>query len=135
MSDSGGGGIQQASEMVTQTAREVAADVKDAVGEMVEQGVQSVTGGQPLDPQQVQQKEQERQKNLVETRRRIEWLKQVAQEQKQVAQENKQKEMQRLQAQQQEEQVEEMKEVQKKKAPANPLDMVGKPEKKGGVGG
>lgn len=135
MSDSGGSNIQQASEEVAQTAREVVSDVKDAVGEMVEQGVQSVIGNQ-LTPQQIQQKEADRQKQLLQTRRKIEWLKQLAQEQKMVQQENKQKEMQRLQEEKQEEQVKEVKEEQKKSAPVNPaLAMAGRPEKKGGVGG
>lgn len=135
MADSVMGGIGQISEEVGEAVKEVAADVKDAIGEMVEQGVQS-TVGSPLTPQQVQQKQQEDQKNLTETRRKISWLTNVDEEQRRVQQENKQKEAQRLQNQQQEKQVTDAKIEEKKKQPENPaLAFIGRPEKKGGVGG
>ena len=92
------------------TVVEVAKDVKDAVGEMIEQGVQSVAGS-TLTPQQVQQKQQDEQKQLTEARRKIAWYSKTDQEQKQVIQANKQKESQRLQNQQQEK-VEEVQQVQ-----------------------
>lgn len=99
MNDSGSGGNQFASEMKS-TVTEVAKDVKDAVGEMIEEGVQSAVGSQ-LTPQQLQQKQLEDQRELAEARRKIEFLKRIDQEQKTVRQANKQKEMQRLQNQQQ----------------------------------
>jgi len=124
---------------MVQTAGEVVRDVKDAVGEAIEQGVQSVTSPN-LTPQQLQQKQQEnqkkeldRQKQLVYTRK---WLQDVAQAQEKVRMENKQKEQQRLQNQQQEKQVTEMKKEEKKKQPVNPaLAYAGKVEIKRGVGG
>lgn len=109
----GGSGIQQVTEEIAQTAGGVIEDVKDSVGEAIEQGVQSVVGTQ-ITPQQIQpalptqrgeQKQQQDQKDLSEARRKIAFYQNVGQEQKQVIQENKQKEMDRLQGQQQEEQV------------------------------
>ncbi len=116
MSDSGSGGGQLASEL-GETVKEVASEVKDAVGEMIEQGVQSVAGP-TLTAQQVQQKQQEDQKHLVETRRKIAWYGKTDQEQKQVRQTNAQKEQQRLQSQQQEK-VEKVQIVQVKQAKEN----------------
>lgn len=134
MADSGSG-ISQATEEVVQAAGEVAKDVKDSTGQMVEQGVQSIVGTQ-LTPQQIQQKQQEDQKNLAETRGKIEWLKKLDQEQKMIIEQNKQKEAQRLQNQKEEKQVTEMKKEEKKKQPVNPaVAYAGKVEFKRGVGG
>jgi len=90
-------------------ALEVAREVKDAVGEAIEQGVQSVAGSQPtpqsFDPaqdRQIQQKQLEDQKELHRVRK---WFKDLEQQTAQVRQANQQKEQQRLQAQQQEKQV------------------------------
>lgn len=115
---------------------EVAKDIKDAVGEMIEQGVQSVAGPR-LTPQQIQQKQLQDQKDLAKVRRNIEWLKRVDEEQKRVREQNKQKEIQRLQTQQQAEQVIEFKKEEKKKQPiVNPaLRWAGKFERKGSIGG
>ena len=63
MSDSGGGGKQFTDEIKSE-AVDVAKEVTDQVGQMVEQGVQSITGTQ-LTPQQIQQKEQDRQEKLL----------------------------------------------------------------------
>lgn len=136
MADSVMGGMGQITGEVGETVKEVAVDVKDAVGEAIEQGVKSVVGT-PLTPQQIQQKQQEDQKKLAETRRKIDWLKNVDQEQRRVQQENKQKEAQRLQNQNQEEKVKEIKLEQKKQQKKTPpgLEFAGKMEKKGGVGG
>ena len=137
MSDSGGG-IQQASEEVVQTAGEVAQEVKDAVGESIEQGVQSVVGPK-LTPQQIQQQQIEKQQKEAEDNKQISYvrnfLKTVDQEQKAVIEQNKQKEAQRLQNQQQEEQASEAKEEQKKQSVNPALANIGKVEIKGGVGG
>lgn len=93
-----GGGTGQFGDEVKQAVAEVAKDVKDSVGEMIEQGVQSVAGP-TLTPQQIQQKQLADQKKLAETRRQIAFLKKIDEEQKQVRAVNKQKESQRLQAQ------------------------------------
>lgn len=113
------------------------APVKDAVGQALEQGVQSVIGSQltpqPFDSAQGKQKKQEDQKQLAYTRK---WLGDLQRAQEKVRAENKQKEEQRLQQQQQEKQVTEMKKEEKKKKPVNPaIAYAGKAEFKRGVGG
>ncbi|MCL4365763.1 hypothetical protein M1437_00875 [Patescibacteria group bacterium] len=131
--------IGKFSDEIQETTGEIAQDAKDSVGEMIEQGMQSVTGSQ-LTPQQIQQKQQEdqkkemdRQKQLIYTRN---WLKGVETAQAKVRMENKQKEQQRLQAEEQEQQVTEMKKEEKKKQPVNPaIAYAGKAEFKRGVGG
>ncbi|MDD5416121.1 MAG: hypothetical protein PHE48_03920 [Candidatus Daviesbacteria bacterium] len=131
----GGNAIKQFGGEVAQAAGEVAKDVKDSVGEALEQGVQSVVGTQ-LTPQQIQQKQLEDQKKLTEARRKIAFYQKIDQEQKAVRQQNKQKEMQKLQTQQQEKQVIEIKKEQKKNQPINPATFyAGKAEFKRGVGG
>lgn len=125
--------IGQFKDEVEQTASEVAQDVKDSVGQMIEQGVQSVIGTN-LTPQQIQQKQQEEQKQIAEARRKIAFYQKTAQEQQIVRQENKQKEQQGLQNKQQEEQVLKIKKEEKKTV--NPaLAYTGKIEIKRGVGG
>lgn len=134
MADSGGA-VKQFSEEITQTTGEITKDVKDSLGQAIEQGAQSIVGTQ-LTPQQLQQRQQEDQKNLAETRRKIEWLKKLDQEQKMVREQNKQKETQRFQSQKEEKQVTEMKKEEKKKQPVNPaIAYAGKVEFKRGVGG
>lgn len=102
--------VKQFSQEVAQVTSEVVRDVKDAVGEMIEQGVQSAVG-QQLTPYQIQQKQLEEQKQLQEARRKIAFLKRIDQEQKTVREANKQKETQRLQAQQQNQTVKEQQAV------------------------
>lgn len=115
-----------------QVSSEIVNKVKDQVGQVIESGVQSVTGSQ-LDPQQVQKKKNEDAKQLAYTRK---WLSDLKMAQQKVAAKNKQKEEQRLQAQKQEEQVVEMKKEEKKKQPINPaIAYAGKVEFKRGVGG
>lgn len=133
------GGIGQITEEVGETVKEVASDVKDAVGEMVEQGIQS-TAGSTLTPQQLQQKQAEDQKKEMDRQKQLaytrDWLRNLQAEQQKVSMEAKQKEQQRLQAQKQEEQVTEMKKEEKKKQPVNPaVAYAGKAEFKRGVGG
>lgn len=130
--------IGKFSDEVEQTAGEIAKDVKDSVGEMIEQGVQSVAGT-PLTPQQIQQKQIEEQKKEAGRQRQLsytrKWLKDLELAQQKVQMENKQKEQQRLQSQKQEEQVAEIKKEEKKK-PVNPaIAYAGKAEFKRGVGG
>lgn len=107
----GKGVIGQFTEETGEVLKEVVNDVKDSVGEALEQGFQSVAGTQ-LTPQQIQQKQAEDQKEIAENRRKIAFYQQTAQEQQQVRQQNQQKEQQRLQAQQQETQQEEIEEIQ-----------------------
>lgn len=114
MSDSGSGGGQFAGEIKTAVA-EVAKDVKDAVGEMIEAGVQSVAGS-PLTPQQIQQKQQEDVKQLAEARRKLAFYQKTDAEQKKIIAENKQKEAQRIQAQQQEMQAKKAQKAQMQQA-------------------
>ncbi|MBI2334770.1 hypothetical protein HYU96_03115 [Candidatus Daviesbacteria bacterium] len=103
--------IGQFKDEVEQTSGEVVQDVKDQVGEAIEQGVQSVVGSQ-LTPQQLQEQEIQRQKQLSYTRK---WLGDLQRAQEKVRAETKQKEQQRLQAQKEEKQVSEMKKEEKKK--------------------
>lgn len=103
--------IGQFRDEIEEASGEVAEDVKDSVGQVLEQGVQSVIGSR-LTPQQQQQKQQEDQKQLAYTRK---WLGDLQRAEEKVRAENKQKEEQRLKAQQEEKQVAEMKKEQKKK--------------------
>lgn len=113
------GGIKQATQELAQTVKAVAGEAVDAVGEMIEQGVQSVVGTQ-LTPQQIQQQQLEDQKKIAEKRREIEFLKAVDQDQKVVRQKNAQNEADRLKSQQQEEQTEIVQEVQSQQASGKP---------------
>lgn len=127
--------IGQFRDEVQETTGEVAQDVKDSVGQMIEQGVQSVAGKQ-ITPQQTQQKKADEQKRLMWARKVIDYYKNTEGAVKKVREEKQQKEQQRLQAQKQEEQVEEQKKEEKKKQPINPsLAYTGKPEIKRGIGG
>lgn len=103
MSDSGGGAPSQFAGEVKQVAQEVVEDVKDQVGEAIEQGVKSITG-QQLTPQQIQQKEEERQKELAETRWKIEQFKKTEQGVQQVRDQREQQEDQRKQQEDQQKQ-------------------------------
>lgn len=119
------GGIKQITEEMEQTGREVVKDVKDAVGEMIEQAVQTTTTPQPT-PQQIQQKQLEDQKKLTETRRVLKWHQDLAQAQKKVREEAKKKEMQRLQQtenKKQEEKIKFFEQKQKKQTILAPTPM------------
>lgn len=112
-------GVKQFTGEVKQAVSEVAADIKDSVGEALEQGAQS-TFGTPPSPQQVQQKQMEDQKKIAEARRKIAFYQQTAQEQQIVRQENKQKETERQQSEQQEAQEEKIEKIQTVQAPKKP---------------
>ena len=116
-----GGGVKQFTDEIEQATNEVAKDVKDAVGQTIEQGVQSVAGTQ-LTPQQIQQKELDRQKGLLETRRKIKWYQDIEASQKAVSEKEKQELLQRQQLEEQEKQKKKMEEAQKKQV----IPMVGK---------
>lgn len=96
------GAIGQFTDEIEQTASEVASDVKDSFGEMVEQGVQAITGGPQLTPQQIQQKQVQDQAALAEVRRKIKFRDDLKVDVSREAQLSKEKETQRLQSQQQE---------------------------------
>lgn len=117
-----GSGLKQVAEETVEVVQEVAKEVKDELGQALEQGAQSVVGTQ-LTPQQIQQKELERQKELAETRRKIKWYQDIETAQKDVGQKEKQKQLLRQQAQEQEEQKEKMEEAKRKQLipePAKP---------------
>ncbi|MBI2039780.1 hypothetical protein HYT18_01785 [Candidatus Microgenomates bacterium] len=133
MADSGGTVKQFTDEMET-AVRDVTRDVKDSVGQAIEQGVQSVAGTQ-LTPQQLQQKELERQKQLAETRRKLNWWNDLREDQRRVREQEKQKQLQRQQQEQQEKQKEEIVIIQKKKELPIAIKAMGKAELKRGVGG
>ena len=111
--------VRQFKDEIVETTGEIAKDVKDSVGEALEQGVQSVVGTQ-LTPQQIQQKQIEDQKNIAEARRKIAFYQQTEQAQKMVRQQNKQKEIQRIQPQQQEEQEKKMEKIQAQQTTKKP---------------
>ncbi len=71
MADSGNA-IGQFTDEVEQATSEMAEDVKDSVGEMIEQGVQT-TFGPKLTPQQIQQKQAEDQKRMTKVRSDLKW--------------------------------------------------------------
>lgn len=120
MADSGSG-VKQFTEEMGQAASEVTKDVRDNVGQMIEQGVQSIAGKQ-LTPQQLQQKELERQKKLAETRKRLKWFQDIEAAQRKVREQEKQKQLQRQQVEEQEKQKKKMEEAQRKQ----PIPQVGK---------
>lgn len=109
----GGSGMKQFTGEMGQVAAEVAKDVKDEVGQMIEQGVQSVVGKQ-LTPQQVQQKQQDEQKQLAEARRKIKWYQDLTAAQKRVHEQEKQKQQQNQQAEQQQAENKKVEEAQRK---------------------
>lgn len=108
---------------IAQAAGEVAKDVKDSVGQAIEQGVQSVTGTQ-LTPQQIQQKQLEDQKKIAETRRTIKWYEDIATSQKAVREKEQQKQMQGKQEEIQQQQAKKTQEIQQKQ----PIPQPGRPE-------
>lgn len=114
-----------------QGVKEVASDVKDAVGEAIEQNAQTAVGP-VLTPAQTQQKQLDDQKEESELRRQLDFHKQTEADLKKVQQENKQKEDVRLQAQQQEEQQKQVKKLEEKKAvppkPGQPIDSIEREE-------
>ncbi|MBU1031908.1 hypothetical protein KKE03_03245, partial [Patescibacteria group bacterium] len=94
-----------------QTTGEVVQDVKDSAGEAIEQGVQSGPT-----PQQIQQKQTQDQKDMVEARRKIAFYNKTDQEQKIVRQQEKQKLTQKQQIEAQEKQAKKAKEAAQKQS-------------------
>ncbi|MFH1535526.1 MAG: hypothetical protein ABIC96_00420, partial [Patescibacteria group bacterium] len=98
-----------------QTTGEVVQDVKDSAGEAIEQGVQSGPT-----PQQIQQKQTQDQKDMVEARRKIAFYNKTDQEQKIVRQQEKQKLTQKQQIEAQEKQAKKAKEAAQKQSIPQP---------------
>lgn len=119
-----GGGVKQISEEMEQAATDVAKDVKDEVGQMIEQGVQSVAGSkltlQSFDSAQDKQKQIEEQKKLAQARKTIKWYQDIAAAQKKVRDEETQKKLQKQQQEEQEQQKNKLEEEQKKKVIISP---------------
>ena len=113
MADSGSG-IGQFKDEMEQATAETVENVKDSVGQAIEQGVQSVVGPK-LTPQQIQQKQQEEQKKLLQARKTIKWYQDLSLAQKKVREEEKQKNLQKQQIDEQEKQKKKMEEEEKKK--------------------
>ena len=113
------GVIGQFKDEMEQTATDVAKDVKDEVGQMIEQGVQSMAG-KTLTPQQIQQKQLEEQKNLIEARRKIKFYQDTELKLKRIREEKRQKELQRIQQEDEEKKKKKLIEDQKKKVIISP---------------
>ncbi len=118
MTDSGSGNvIGKFTDEVEQAAGEVGQDMKDAVGEMIEQGVKSVADP-TLTAQQLQQKQQEDQKKEIDRQKQLaytrNWLKNLEASQKRVREEEKQKRLQKQQLEEQEKQKKKMEEQARK---------------------
>lgn len=131
-----GGTFEDVGETLNQT---VIRPVVDEVGKAIEAGIQSVVGGQTVDPQHKQQKQVEDQKNLAEWRWRLQKIKELEDSQRRIRDEQKKKQ---LAVQQQEEQAKEENvqvkefEIFKKQKEVNPeIAAKGKAEIKRGVGG
>lgn len=110
-----GNTIGQFRDEMETTVGEVTQDVKDQVGQAIEQGVQSVVGSN-LTAQQIQQKKLEDQQKITEARRKIEYWKKINEEQKKIRLSEKQKLQQRLQLEEQRKQEKKAEEAQKKQA-------------------
>lgn len=107
MADSGNK-IGQFRDEMEQAASQLAKDVKDEVGQMIEQGVQSIAGPkltpQSFDSAQDKQKQLDEQKRLAQARKTIKWYQDIALAQKKVREEEKQKKLQKQQQEEQEKQ-------------------------------
>lgn len=111
---------------VEEATNEVAQDVKDSIGEMIEQGVQSVLGSH-LTPQQInnptaseQQREVEEQKKLAKIRKTIKWYQDISAAQKKVRDEEKQKKLLLKQEEEEEKRRKKQQEEEKKKIIISP---------------
>lgn len=114
-----GSGVKQFTDEMEQAATDVAKDVKDEVGQMIEQGVQSVAGPK-FTPQQIQQEKLEEQKKLAQARKTIKWYQDIETAQNKVREEEKQKQLQRQQQEEQENKKKKQEEEGKKKVIISP---------------
>ncbi len=115
--------------------------VSDEVGKAIEQGVQSVIKGpgqnspsnQQINPQQIKQEEQVK---LAETRRKLDWWKNLADAQNKVRAEQKQKEEERLKVMEKKKEIKQFEVTKKKQAlAASVREAQTRTEAKKGVGG
>lgn len=105
--------IGQFTDELEQATTSVAKDVKDQVGQAIEQGLQSITGKQS--PQQLQQQQLEDQKKLLQARKKIKWYQDVALAQKKVREDEKQKQLEKKQIEEEEKRQKRLKEEEEKK--------------------
>ena len=141
-----GGTFEDVGETINQS---VVKPVTDEVGKAIEAGIQSVVGGQSVDPQQKsfdsaqdkQQKNLEDQEKIAEWRWKLQKLKELEEAQRKVREEEKQKSLDYAQDKQEEQDKKEKTEVKKfevfkKQKEVNPeIAAKGKAEIKRGVGG
>ena len=111
--------IGQFKDEVEEASGEVVQDVNDSVGEMIEQGVQSVAGP-TLTSQQFQQKQLEEQKKLAQARKTIKWYQDLTAAQKKVIDEDKQKKLLQQQQEEEEKKRKKQEEEEKKKIIISP---------------
>lgn len=111
--------LGQFKDEIEEASKEVATDVKDSVGEMIEAGVQSVAGP-TLNPQQLQQKQIEEQKKLAKVRKTIKWYQDITAAQKKVREEERQKKLLLQQQEEEEKKRKKMEEEEKKKVIISP---------------
>lgn len=90
---------------------------KDEIGEMIEAGVQAITGASD-DPQKQAMKQQKHQEKLADAQRKVQWWKQIEAQQAALRQQNQQQQVQKQQETKQQEQVKQY-EVQKKEISKN----------------
>lgn len=124
--------VKQFTDEMEQAATDVARDVKDEVGQMIEQGVQSVAGPkltsqqlQPFDTSttlstQGKQKQLEEQQRLTKARKTIKWFQDISAAQKKVREQDLQKQLQRQQLEEQEKQKKKQSEEVEKKIIISP---------------
>lgn len=113
------GKVGQFTDEMEQATSEVAQHVKDSVGEIIEQGVQSVAGP-TLTPQQIQQKQLEEQKKLSQARKTLKRYQDIAAAQEKVRDEDKQKKLILSQQEEEEKKRKKMEEEEKKKIIISP---------------
>lgn len=111
--------IGQFKDEVEEATEEVITDVKDEVGQMIEQGVQSVVGS-TLTPKQLQQKQLDEQKRLAQARKTIKWYQDITAAQRRVREEERQKRLQKQQQEEQEKQKKKQEQEEKKKVIISP---------------
>ncbi len=95
--------IGQFTDELEETAEQVVEEVKDSIGEMIEQGVQSVKASPPLTPQQIQQNQEEEESKKIELRRQLKFRETVKTELNDAYQQTAEEEKQRKELEQQEE--------------------------------
>ncbi len=116
MSD-GGNAPGNVAEAVNTVKEAVVKPVKDEIGELIEAGVQAVTGSND-DPQKQALKQQKHQEKLADAQRKLQWWKQIEAQQAAVRQQKQQETVQKQQEVKQSDQVKQY-ETQKKEVSKN----------------